>query len=270
MSAATETAASRNGTEPASPIAEAMRTEAEIREKALETRKGSEHLTEGLLDKLQPLLEEKIPAGFIQHVPATTGKPYDSDGIKSVQVQVDRMNAVLGITGWRASRTYHDEGKLCHVVVQILGEGDTVLAEREGWGGVNRGSTVGNLYKGSYTNAAKLAFAQLGPGHEVYLGATDFDPDTDRVAAEEQAKGQPRRAADEQPSADVDLATDPAAALDDLLAADHPLKGKRTACVAAMKAAGAGPAQQLRELRAVAENEKALDDLTKRAENAKA
>lgn len=110
------------------------------------------------------------------------------------------------------------------------------------------------------------------------VGVDEFGPALDHGDSEdsvgdidaEPRERDTRRAADEPKADPVDLGEDPGDALDKLLTADHPLKDKRKACVAAMGAAGAGPAQMLREMQAVAENEKALDDLTKRAENAKA
>jgi hypothetical protein len=167
-------------------LAEALRTEQEIADQAAAIRADQVGLDRSLFAKLYPLLRKPIPTGFIQSVGQVTGKPYESTGIKSVQVQIDRMNNVLGPDNWCDEVEYHENGKVARVRVRV--QGVDLLIDREGWGGVDRGSTLGNIYKGSYTNAAKLAFARLGPGHEVYLGATDLDPDVHESVAKEQSK----------------------------------------------------------------------------------
>ena len=60
---------------------------------------------------------------------------------------------------------------------------------------VNQGtiqSKAGGTFnlQGSFTNAAKLAFARIGPAHEVYTQAIDYDPDVNDLAANDQAAGQ--------------------------------------------------------------------------------
>lgn len=154
---------------------------------AKEIRGETIELTPALFMELWPLLKRPIPLAFIQTVPPTRGKPYESTGIKSVQVQIDRMNNVLTPLWWRDEVEYEDGGKLATVTISV--GGDRILAARTSRGGVAQGSGAGNIYKGSYTNAAKLAFARLGVGHEVYVGATDLDPDVDRDLAEA-AKGE--------------------------------------------------------------------------------
>jgi len=169
-------------------MAEAVRYEQTIAEEAAQIRGESTVLTPDLFLRLYPLLCRPIPQGFIQRVPPTKGKPYPSTGIRSVQVQIDRMNNVLTPLWWWDSAEHEDAGKLCTVTVSVGLRADTplVLASTSSKGGVGQASNAGNLYKGSYTNAAKLAFARLGVGHEVYVGATDFDPDVDRDLAEAQ------------------------------------------------------------------------------------
>jgi hypothetical protein len=161
--------------------------EASIAQEARQIREAhdGDGLDVALLDKLLPLLRAPIPHGYIEQVPATKGKPYPSTGIRSVQVQIDRMDNVLRPWWWVQQVEYSEGGKLCRVLVTI-GAGDATFLFREAWGGVNQGSTLGNIYKGSYTNAAKLAFARVGVGHEIYIGALDFDPDVDKSAAEAQ------------------------------------------------------------------------------------
>lgn len=174
------------------PLAAALAAEQAIADQAAEIRGDATTLTPELFLKLHPLLCEPIPAAFIVTTPRVKGKPYTSTGIKSVQVQTDRMNNVLTpLWWWDEARYYEQDGKLCEVTVFVGnyagGTADSpateVLVERRSWGGVSQGSTPGNIYKGSYTNAAKLALARLGVGHEVYLGATDLDPDVSGEAA---------------------------------------------------------------------------------------
>lgn len=181
---------SANGSDPVDPLAAAMQSEEAIAAEAAEIRGESGELTAELFNRLWPLLRRPIPAAFIQTVGKVSGKPYESTGIRSVQVQIDRMNNVLGPLNWNYSDEYEQDGKLAKVTVRVL-FGDEEIT-RSARGGVNQGSTLGNIYKGSFTNAAKLAFARLGPGHEVYLGAADLDPDTDAAAADQGASQAPQ------------------------------------------------------------------------------
>lgn len=191
-----------NGSQPVEPVAldddlaAAVRAEQLLTDEAAKIRGDEELLTPTLFDQLYPLLVEPIPRAYVQTTPAVKGKPYVSTGIRSVQVQVNRLNNVLGPRWWWDVAEYQDGGKLCTVTVFVGnarlresadnplrrdgGPGDVVrdvLVSRSCTGGVNQGSTLGNVYKGSYTNAAKRAIALLGPGHEVYSGAIDLDPD---------------------------------------------------------------------------------------------
>lgn len=168
-------------------ITDAIREEQALAEEAAQIRGDAKELTAELFAQLYPLLRRPIPTGFILEVTAGKGKPYDSVGVRSVQVLIDRMDNVLTPMWWWDECRHEDDGKLAHVKVHV-GPRDASLFSRESHGGVDRGSTVGNLYKGSYTNAAKLAFARVGPGHEIYLGAADYDPDTNAQAAEAQAE----------------------------------------------------------------------------------
>jgi hypothetical protein len=169
-------------------LAAAITSETKIAKEAASIREKDkgDALTGALFMQLYPLLCMPIPKAFIQHLPATKGKPYQSTGIRSVQVQINRMNNVLTPLWWWDTKRYDADGQVCEVVVYVgnrrpaSDEGASViLAEGSSYGGVSQGSALGNIYKGSYTNAAKLAFAHLGVGNEVYLGATDYDPDVD-------------------------------------------------------------------------------------------
>jgi hypothetical protein len=164
----------------------AVAQEEAIATEAAAIRGDATNLLPPLFNQLYPLLRRPIHHGFIVETSRGEGKPYDSRGIRSVQVQIDRMDNVLTPLWWSEQVAYHDDGKLCEVTVMV--NGTDCQVRRSAWGGVNRGSTQGNLYKGSYTNAAKLAFARLGVGHEVYIGATDYDPDVNADVAEEQTK----------------------------------------------------------------------------------
>jgi hypothetical protein len=184
--------------------ATALAFEQTVAEEAAQIRGQAVGLDRELFLKLWPLLRRPIPTGYIQSIGAVTGKPYASTGITSVQVQMDRMDNVLTPLGWEVSDDYLEEGKVAIVTVRVLDrEGDT-LFERSSRGGVDRASTSGNLYKGSFTNAAKLAFARVGPGHEVYVGATDLDPDVHEGAAKAQASASTSQGAGAPPlSADA-------------------------------------------------------------------
>lgn len=184
-------AAGSNGNGPQDALAAAIAFEAEIADTAKGIRGDATELTPALFMELLPLLRKPIPQGFIVTTGVVTGKPYASTGIKSLQVQINRLDNVLGPLNWSWHTVWSEDGKLATVTVNVFGEGETTLVQRQARGGVDRGSTIGNVHKGSETNAAKLAFARLGVGWEVYVGATDFDPDTDEDAAKEQAKPDP-------------------------------------------------------------------------------
>jgi hypothetical protein len=167
---------------------EAIRSEEEIAARAAEIRGDNSELTPDLFLKLWPLLKEPIPSGFIRSVGVTEGKPYASTGVRSEQVLIDRMNNVLTPLWWWDEVEWSEEGKVAEVTICVGTLGGDVLLKRSSRGGVNRGSTLGNVFKGSKTNAAKRAFAAIGPGHEVYLGAADLDPDTNEDAAKQQER----------------------------------------------------------------------------------
>lgn len=166
-------------------LAAAIQSEAELAERAAEIRGEATELTVELFLKLYPLMREKIPEGFLSEVSAGKGKPYPSKGVRSLQVQIDRMDAIWTPLWW-GWRTEWIEPSLAEVAVWV-GNDNRMFVVRKARGGMNGGSTTGNHYKGTETNAAKMAFARIGPGHEVYLGAADFDPDTDSDAAQAQA-----------------------------------------------------------------------------------
>lgn len=172
-------------------LAKAIAHEAEIATEATGIRGEARELTLDLWNRLRPLLLKPIPGAFIVSTTSGKGKPYASTGVKSVHVLTGRMDAVLTPFWWHERVEYlgdgADRGKLCRVEVLVGGDPERPVFRRESYGGVNQASTIGNLYKGSYTNAAKRAYASVGPGHHVYMGAADLDPDTDADAAKQQA-----------------------------------------------------------------------------------
>jgi hypothetical protein len=264
--------AGQNGAVRWGNTADAAAYEEDIARRAAEIR-GDEFtgLDRAMFIKLWPLLCEPLHAGHVTHTPVTTGKPYVSDGASSAQVLVDRMNNVLTPLGWEPREEYAADGKLCKVTVVVLDRDGRVLVTRSSWGGVAQGMGAGNIYKGSWTNAAKLAFARLGPGREVYLGALDFDPDTNAQIAALQGRESKERTA--RGSADTGEAavqqTTPAEALAALLAEAGPLQAKRAAVNAAFDFAQTelgrevASVQRLRELQG-APDERTLDELLAR------
>lgn len=169
-------------------ISHAQAYEADIAQEAEALRGDAAGLSEVLLNDLLPLLCKPIHEGHLVTISSGEGKPYPSTGIRSVQLQINRMDAVLRPWWWHETITYHQEGRVCEVTVAILDSMNDEIFSRSAWGGIDRGNTKGNLYKGSYTNAAKLAFARIGIGAEVYAGLADFDPDVSEAAREEQTK----------------------------------------------------------------------------------
>ncbi len=177
------------------PDAEAaVKCEKNIAAEAAGIRGTATTLTPKLYLALWPLLRRPIPKGFIKSVGVVKGKPYASTGVSSVQVQVERMDNVLTPLWWRDAAAYEKDGTLAHVVVEVGNLGEPPMVSRCSYGGVDRGSTAGNVYKGSYTNAAKVAFARVGPGHEIYLDAVDLDPDVHEQTAAEQVRPRPAQA----------------------------------------------------------------------------
>jgi hypothetical protein len=265
--------AGQNGAVRWGNTTDAATYEEDIARRAAEIR-GDEFkgLDRAMFIKLWPLLREPLHAGHVTHTPVTTGKPYVSDGASSAQVLVDRMNNVLTPLGWESREEYAADGKLCKVTVVVLDIDGHVLVTRSSWGGVAQGMGAGNIYKGSWTNAAKLAFARLGPGREVYLGALDFDPDTNaQIAALQGRQSKERTARNGADSGEgtVQQTTTPAEALAALLAEAGLLQAKRAAVNAAFDFAQTelgrevAAGQRLRELQG-APDERTLDELLAR------
>lgn len=164
-------------------------------------------LTNALLLDLEALLNTPIPEGYLLHSAPTEGKPYHSTGLKSIQVQVDIANAVLGSAHWRLLTHYKTE-HVCHAWViignnllpakliangeEVEPNGADILTTRDGWGGVKRSNHEGDGRKGAQTNASKRALAQAGPGSNVYR--LDFDEELVEGNAPANKPGQTRRA----------------------------------------------------------------------------
>lgn len=178
----------------------------------------NESLTSALFRKLQPLLREPInPRYVVTTGPAEKGKPFVTTGIQSVQVQIDRLTEVLGADHFRILARHEPDGRRCRVHVVIgndlqwctLNElGDLqpftlldgtvaqdgagiyagvqesrVMHAQDGWGGHERGTAPADIWKGSFTNAAKLAIARVGPGNHVYLLDFEDDPHQPEASA---------------------------------------------------------------------------------------
>lgn len=204
MTARTQPQQRRNGRTDGQPVkaevppellAEAAAYEQRIADEAhaiwdSASTQGEATLTPALYRRLRPLVRRPIPEGFIAEISAGKGKPYESRGIRSLQVQVDRLDNVIGEGNWDwSTRWLNEAGTLTEVAVWIGPESAPLVGPRRARGGVDRGSTLGNTHKASETNAAKLAFARLGVGHEVYVGLTDLDPDVSEDAMRVQGEG---------------------------------------------------------------------------------
>lgn len=244
-------------------------------------------MTPKLLVELEPLLAAPLNPRYIEHTPPLKGKPYASTGVRSVQVQVDRLNEVLGAAHWRVLYHYANQGQLCKAVlivgndlhrarldeagelvpfveagsVDAVGQGvfhAEILATREGWGGHAQGRSTGDYYKGSETNALKRVIARIGPGSEVYR--LDFDDDVNLANEADAPAMAARPARQAQPH---QAAPDPEAELAALLGEDSPLAAKRETARKGMTMLGSKAPQILRELRAAAD-ERQLDGLIAR------
>jgi hypothetical protein len=225
-------------------------------------------LTPELLLALEPLLREPIDPRYIETTPPLKGKPYVSTGVRSVQVQVDRMNEVLGTVHWRVLYHYTQSGQICKAVVIVGNElanatldeagnlrpfpehdpltfGADILAVREGWGGHGRGSAPADVYKGSETNALKRVLARLGPGADVYR--LDYDDDVN-LSNEPEAKPVAARPAARGPEQ-----VPPEQILEQLLNEDSPLKELRNEAARGMALLGAKPGQRVNEIRSAAD-----------------
>lgn len=158
-------------------------------------------MTGPLYDALEPLLFKPTPPVYIEHRPKGEGNPYPTTGLKSTQIQVDRMNDVLGRRHWRTLLFYSQNGTLCKAVVivgndlhwarldehgellpyTVVDAGDTkeireadIVALHEGWGGW-KSNKLGDTFKSAETNALKRVLARFGPGADVYR--VDYEED---------------------------------------------------------------------------------------------
>lgn len=230
---------------------------------------GSPNLTRGLFVRLYPLLRLPIHPGHIIATSRATGKPYESDGVRSVQVLVDRMNNVLTPMWWRVTRQYESGSTECLATVRVFDFQGNVLAEGESWGGMERANTKGNLRKASYTNAAKIAFAAIGPAHEIYTQAIDYDPDLLPGAIDDQNTAPAvREAVAAAPAARPEVLEPPERTIERLLAIEDDLAPLRKHAHDGMEKAGAGLDQRARQLDEASKHGKAgLDELAARINN---
>lgn len=235
-------------------------------------------LTSAMLAKLQPLLDEPInPRHIVTTGPAERGKPITTTGIRSVQVQVDRLREVLGASHYRLLPHHTEQGDRCrmHVVIgndlqwcALTPAGELqpytvvpgsvanatgavyagveraeVLAHADGWGGHQRGSAPADTWKGAETNAAKRVIARLGPGAHVYRLDFEDDPHQPEIASQRARAPRPPKPAAEQPAQ-----ADPQEALDLWLAKDDDLRELRHKAREALEHAEAPVQQQAREI----------------------
>lgn len=227
-------------------------------------------LTNPMLLDLSPLLHEPIDPRYIKTEPPVKGKPYESTGITSVQVQVNRLNAILGEAHWTTLLHYEEGGTVCHVHLLVgneLGACELndkgrlvvnfadIIARRSGFGGHQQGSTRGDLFKGSETNAAKRTIARLGPGAEVYC--LDFDEDKNPIS-EEYALTSAAAVAPTTvvPQAGASAAEHPEAALAALLETEDALMSLRRETDMGMAIFGLQPADRLQRLQANSSQDK--------------
>jgi hypothetical protein len=124
---------------------------------------------------------------------------------------------------------------------------------------VNRGSTQGNLRKGSFTNAAKQALARIGPAHEVYIGVTDHDPDVDEEAAKQQSRAP--AVSRSAPAEDSDESVRAELAL--LLEEKVPVQQKRRELNEALIALGLSPRKRLATFKEATTNQQLIADINR-------
>lgn len=205
-------------------------------------------------------------------------------GIRSVQVQVDRLSEVLGLAHYRLLPFHTENGQRCrmHVVIgndlqwcrltpggelqpyTILegtcatpGSGAVysdmrdadVIAHADGWGGHARGNNPTDFWKGSETNAGKRVIARVGPGRHVYRLDFEDDPHGEPVTPQASSSaGRSRQAAPKAPAAQQQAEGEPEEVLDRWLTKDDELKPMREKLNEAMVRAGAKAAQRARVL----------------------
>jgi hypothetical protein len=253
-------------------------------------------LTSSILRQLEPLMYTRIPEEYLHFSPQTTGKPYDSTGIRSLQVQVDLANAVLGAAHWRLLTYYPIKGDrpdptTCHAWViigsnlqpaEVAPDGDsveangaTILAARDGWGGIKRGNHEGDERKGSQTNAAKRALAHAGFGANVYR--LDFDEElvdgmapaaTPAAASRAETRSANTGRAAPAPAQQGQKKRSPVQALTALLGQDDPLREMRERANTGMELCGMTPEKRLGWLTESGGTVEELQSLIDRAERA--
>lgn len=254
----------------------------------------ADELTGAVLRKLRPLLREQInPRHVVTTGPADGGKPMVTTGIKSVQVQIDRLDEVLGADHFRILARHIADGTRCRVHV-VLGndllwctaDPDTfdlrpytelpdggvqtaaILAHSDGWGGHKRGSAPADIWKGSFTNAAKLAIARIGPGDHVYR--LEFEDDPHQPEQRQRRQQAPAQAAQPAPAASggAEPTEDQATALIAAhLAEDGPLKALRKQADDGLKMFTRSAVKRWQRL-AAADTEEKLRDLIALISNA--
>lgn len=261
-------------------------------------------LTGAILRKLRPLLREPInPRHVVTTGAAEGGKPMVTTGIRSVQVQVDRLDEVLGADHFRLLARHTPDGIRCrvHIVIgndlqwchldadgelhpytllpdtaAVAGSGGTVyagvqeadvLVHGDSWGGHKRGSAPADIWKGAFTNAAKLAIARhAGPGDHVYRLEFEDDPQAPEARAPRRGQQQAQAPAPVMEGAPITEAQ-AAKLINDLRAEDHPLRDKRVKADEGLKMFSTSAVKRWERL-GVADTEEKLDDLIERINGA--
>lgn len=282
---------------PESPEEQAPRVDSldfsKLRDEAAKIKVGKGYrgkLTMPILSALEGLLNTPIPESYLEFSPKTEGKPYESTGLKAMQVQVDILNAVLGSGHWRLLTFYKSEhiahcwliiGNDVHGTAKLSDDGESVepngakiLTSRDGWGGVKRSNHEGDGKKGSQTNAGKRAIAQVGPGSNVYR--LDYDEDLiDGVApagesAHAQGSRSDSRAQPRESSAGrkAQSKQTPEKELAELLATDDDLKDLRLEAEKGMGLLDFSVGKRLGWLKQEGNDREGLQKLVERASNA--
>jgi hypothetical protein len=154
-------------------------------------------MTQDEKKKLYAALAAPFPEEAIERTDGKqTGRGYNTTGLK-VQFVIDRLNAVLGIGGWRVHREVTvreistSSGRRayeawCDLILELGEWADDkfhVFAESLAYGG-HVAMLEGDARKGSFSNALKRAAAMHGCGAAAYRGQLDDDSVPQEAPAE--------------------------------------------------------------------------------------
>lgn len=163
-------------------------------------------LTPKLFRELAPLLVQRTPVVAVEDSGA-------DHGFAHLLWQRSVMDDVLLPIHWRDLTHYEDGGRTARAWV-IVGNrlrrsklhpttGELrpsnraeILKEWDGWGGVDRANSKGDLLKSSQTSALRRLLAQIGPGRDAFAPkdyaerASQYEPDTTAMAGAGEAKAE--------------------------------------------------------------------------------